>query len=290
MYVDEPTSNAKYTDAKILDLLENQWANILSEMSRVSQHPFVVRHNITFGEASRTYVLPPNVGNILRLASINTTSNAPEWIVVPLSRNNPGGPGISMEGNILRLEPDWKGEDTTYQLDYIPTGDVRLHAGTAGTITNDSTAGTCTLVLAATPTTGVLDNRPNAYAGSILRILSATANNYVQERIISSYDVTTRTATLRPHFEADLLPSGAVTYEIAPLLWQASDMVVAVAVAKVIAGIEGDSKRFNALHQQYAVEIRRLRLGAANFDQIKGITFRHDVPTNRRYAEWGNYA
>lgn len=291
-FTDEPATSAKYTDAKLLDLIENQWAAILGEFNRVSQHPTVIRHNVTFGETSRTYVLPPTVGSVLRLAKISTTTNSMEWEVIPLSRNSPTGPGVTMEGNILRLEPDWEGDDVTFQVDYIPTGDVRLHDGTAGTITNDTTAGTCTLVLAASPTTGVLDNRPNAYAGSVLRILSASTNNYVQERIISAYDVTTRTATLRPHFDATLLPGGAtVTYEIAPILWQSNDMVVALAVAKLIAGVEGDNKRFAALGHHLAQEMRRLRLDAASFDAIKGVTFEHDTVTNRRYVSWwGGYA
>jgi len=170
----------------------------------------------------------------------------------------------------------------------LPTGDVRLHCGEAGAIDNTTSTESCTVVLEATPTThGVLDNRPNAYAGSVFRVLSASTNNYVQERIISAYDVATRTATLRPAFTTALLPGGAtVAYEIAPLLWQANDMVVPLAVAKVIAGIEGDTKRFNALNLQLAQEMRRLRLDAASFDSIKGITFEHDTVTNRRYALW----
>lgn len=285
-FVDEPATNAKYTDADLLDLIEVEWASILAELNRTGQRPLVVRHDLSVPQGAEILQLPPIVQNLLQIVKLTRTGDV-EWAVTPASRYNPAGPGVLFEGPVIRFQPPWSGGTETLRLEFVPSGDIRLHGGTAGTITNSLSANTCTVVLASSPSVGSLDTRPNAYAGSILRILSASTNNYMQERIIQSYNVTSRTATLAPAFEAALLPGGAtVTYEIAPLLYQAHDFVVAMAVARNIAVIEGDPARTKFLTQRYAERMRDLRLNESAYQGLVGDRMSVDTRYNRRYLEW----
>jgi hypothetical protein len=283
MFVDEPSVNAKYSDSELIDLLEAEWTTIMQEQSRVSQAPVVCRHDFTFQSGQQHYVLPPTVGEILTLGEHDTTSDIMSSPMVPRSRYNPAGPNFTIEGNVIRLDPKWTGASATIRLTYIPTGDVRLHQGSVATPATDIVDGTdsATVVLAASPTTGTLDTRVNAYEGSVLRILTASTNNYIQERVISAYDVTTRKATVKPGF--DYTPGGAaVTYEIAPLLHLFRGLLVSLATARVISGVEGDRGRYQTLTQLWQEKMRALRLHQTNMQTIVGQRMETDTIYNNR--------
>ena len=298
LFTDEPSINAKYTDDNLLDLIESSWADILQELNRNSSAPIVVRHDVSVSTDAtldgNTHLLPPTVGQVLRLSKVCSTTGRVEWEMMPRSRWNPAGHGIIVEGNTIQFTPYWDRGSYTLRLTYIPKGDLRLHEGTFDNsgdvaITNDTDANQAEVILASSPGTGTLDIRPNAYAGSVLRILgdvggSPTAD-YVQERIIRSYDVTTRTATVAPALT--YVPSGTtVPYEIAPLLGQALDIVVALDVAAQVIGIEGDAKRAASTERQYARKMRTLRLNAANLEAIVGQRFQHDTTHAERFIDW----
>ena len=293
-FTDEPSSNAKYTDAKILDLVESSWADVLEEINRNASAPVRVRHDLAIDTATglnaNTYILPPTIGRLFQIDKVDSNGNV-EWTIVPRSPWNPAGPAVLLEGNCLTISPDWGAGSYTLRLTYMPVGDVRLHEGTiaASAITNDATANTCAVMLASSPDTGSLDTRPNAYAGSVLRILgdggTGATNDYVQERVIRSYDVETRTATVSPALT--YVPTGTeVTYEIAPLLANAFDIVVALDVASMILGIEGDPKREKSTALQYARKIRTIRLNAAAYESIVGQHFQRDTITNGMVFRW----
>jgi len=285
LFIDEPALKAKYSDASLIDFIEASWGRVLTELTRNSQRPVVVRHSITLSSSKVSYVLPPSVKTILQIAKINSTTGLPEYVYEPYSRSNPAGGVILFEGNVLRLNPNWQGSNETVQIDYIPGGNMHLHEGTAGTITNDTSTDEVTIVLDATPTTGTLENRPHGLEGSILRILSASTNNYVQERIIIEHDVATGTVTCAPAFEAALLPGGAtVTYEIAPLYPASEDMVVALDVARTIMTMEGDKDRYYFLEKRYAEEMRRLRLDENSIELIRGRVYQGDTRDNSRFV------
>jgi hypothetical protein len=283
-WADEPSLKTKYTDSELIGFIEQQWDIILGELNRLSTSPIVARANITLSSTQQFYAMPPTCATILGISEFNT-SHEINSSLQPRGRFNPLGPGVTFEGNILRLQPSWVGDATVYQVDYLPTGDVRLHQGTAGTITQDATNHLSTVELAATPTVGSLDTRDNAYAGSVLRILGATTNNYVQERVISSYDRTTRIATVKPEFSPTLATDTAVIYEIAPLLFQAQDPVVAMAVVRDILAIEGDS-RLKSVSEAYNIRMRALRLNVSSLNAINGQKFENDTMHNRRFVEW----
>jgi hypothetical protein len=275
LLVDEPDYKAKYTDSDLIDLIESEWTDVVEEMFRMAQNTISVRHEITFQRGTQYYVLPPTVGEITRLAERDATTHDIEFEMTPRSPYNPYGPNFTIEGNMIVLDPKWQGSSKTLELEYIPTGDVRLHDGTLSSITNSTT-----VVLPASPTTGTLDTRPNAYAGSVFRVLSATTNDYIQERVIKSYDVTTRTATLSAAL--DPVPSGTITYEIAPMLALHQAYLVAFSVARTILAVEGDNSRYSAMNREYQRKIRNLRLRVSNFQTIRGTRMETDTRSNER--------
>jgi hypothetical protein len=286
LYIDEPAINAKYSDTQILRIMQSIWATLLADLNRNSSAPVILRHSFSVTSGTEFVLLPPTISQILRIVSYDT-NNAVQSDLIPRSMWNGAGPGFTIEGNTLRFTPKWTGADTTFHIHYIPSGSVSYHSGTASTITNSTTADTCTVILAATPTLGSLDNRPNSYGGCIFRVLTATTHNFVQDRIIRSYDVTTRTVTLYPSFETDLLPGGAtVTYEIVPLLANIFDNLIALAICRHIAAIEGDNGRLKTLTQLYAEQMRSNRLGAANVQSIIDSRFETDTIFNERNYGW----
>lgn len=259
----EPGVHAKYTDARLLTYIEQAYSHIITELNRLSANPVVVTYDITLNSDLRTYLLPPTVFRVVKMEMRDASGNI-AWDEFPGSRYNPSGHGVALVGNTINFSYDPTGT-YTFRVHYLPSGCVRLHYGSItsdASIVNNTTTDTCTIVLPASPTAGTLDIRPNAYAGSILRILGATSHDYVQERIITAYDVTTRTATVAPAFTTALLPSvgggGAITYEIAPLFDQAVDLAVATYVARTLVALDGDKARMATLTQLWREQIADL--------------------------------
>jgi len=153
---------------------------------------------------------------------------------------------------LLHLLQDWK-QSETLQILYVPRFEASIHEGVAGTVTAN------TVVLAATPTLGLLDTRPEAYNGYILRILSASAtNDYVQAVPIASYDHTTRTATLTASMVN--VPTGMITYEVVPTSDNLVRAVVCTRTALNIVGDDADRVRTGLLISRLKREQRALRL------------------------------
>lgn len=276
MYADEPDTSSKFSDAQIIRMLEKAWALVLGEIGRASERLLVVRYNISVVNGTQYYQLPPTIGQILRIHKLESTLGLSEYEFTPASRWNPSGPGYTIEGDILVFTPIPQFTDTL-QILFVPKATARLHDGTAGTVAASS------IILAASPTTGTLDLRPQAYAGSIVRILNAgNAAAVGQQRIITSYDNSTRTATINPAWTTT--PTGTVTYEIAPLIWEPYDTIMAVYAARLMHTTEGDAQRINTINTAYRDMMREIRLSEANVEARMGEYFHHDVPENSNFS------
>jgi len=105
----------------------------------------------------------------------------------------------------------------------------------------------------------------------------------VADRIINTYSNTTRAAVSL--FDWQTGPSGNVDYEIAPLMDRVLELPIGLYVARIIAGIEGDSKRTGAIAANYRDMMRTLRLNNANYHGYMSSLFRGDTPQNPQY--WG---
>lgn len=279
--LDEPEALVKYTDEQLLSYARAAWSTVIQDILNVADNPIVLRLDIAVSSTTQEYVLPPIVGEILQLAKIDPDSDLSLWESISGSRWNPAGPGFLIEGNIIRFTPKWT-EAHTLRLTFIPTGDMIMHSG--DTTVHSST----TITMDDSPTTGALDLRENAYSGSILRLLSATwatADNHIQERVISSYDATTRIATVSPAFNP-VPAAGTVTYEVVPMIYNLLEMVVCYFTATLLLPMEAPPKKQAAVETKYAQMLRALKLRMANIENRTGDRFEHDTPENRNYSPW----
>ncbi len=261
-YTDEPAINKKYTDADIITELEQSYVLVLGEKKRNEQEPIVGRATITIAGADKTYALP-YTGT---LHSIYQSDSQYGSKIFYDSRGsfNELGQGIWVEGHTLHIQYSGAiSAGTILTVEWIPNGTARLHVGTCSL----NAAGTIA-TLGATPNIGTLDTHADAYVGCTLRIINVTGTsptaNYIQERIISAYDHTTRAATLDVAFNP--LPvaggGGFIYYEIAPSIPVGMDQVVASRAAYRILTKEGNIKRANAILTIHRSELRAVRLDA----------------------------
>lgn len=224
------------------ELIATNFPNLLARLSLSDEHPVLLMHAISLTAGTARYILPPNVGNIWRLGKLDddgrvTHDMYPRW------DSHPNGPNWAVEGNELVIRPYPQQDDEDWLLFYTPTGDVQMHTG-SGTVTNASN-----IILSSAPTLGQLDQRLSAYEGMVLRIIHA--GRVHQERVISQYDATTRTATVRVAFQqgATSLPdnAAAVTYEVCMTM----SNVMVHALAALCAMSLGSSKEWSQKKMAY---------------------------------------
>ncbi len=280
--IDEPALNAKYTDAQLMSYVQPAYEAVLQDVLANSDAPIVIRYDLVVSDATAVYILPPVVGEILRLVKINGITGLPEWELPVRSRLNPSGPGFTIEGNTVRFSPPWKTSDTL-QLEFIPTGGIEIHTG--DTTTYDATS----VTLSSSPTLGTLDKRENAYAGSILRALVAASDSSfpIQDRTITNYDAATRVATVNPAFSPEVPAATTLTYEVVPMIGRLMEDVVTYYAATLVLSGEGDPDRVAMLEKKYAELVRAIKLRLVNIENRVGDRFEHDTPENSRMGGWG---
>lgn len=248
--IDEPSVTPKYTDTRVVAEIQSAFAEVIQDLNTNTDHPIMVRGSISVVSGTQSYQLPPTVGELLRIAKINSTTGLPEWEIWPGSEHAHTGAGFTIEGNTLRLLADWKRAETLQTL-YVPNGEAFIHKATA------SSATTTTVVFPSSVTDGTLDTRANAYAGYMIRILS-DSNVIVQERIISAYDNITRTATVSVPFSPTL--GGTIVYEVLPAYGQLIKDVVCLYAARSILSNEGNVNKINTITTKLSTKMRALRM------------------------------
>lgn len=202
---DEPDVLPKYPDADLIEYIHVAFDQVLASINVETDHPILVRYDVPVVTGTQDYLLPCNVAEIWRIAKIDSDTGIPTWEVWPTNPYTFRGDGFTVEGDILRFQ-NLKLTAETLEILYIAAGDVSIH-------TADAAAGSdSTITFAETPTDGTLDIRPNAYAGYMVRLLDGTGAG--QERIVSSYDSSTRVATVRPNWTT--APDDTTVYEVLP--------------------------------------------------------------------------
>lgn len=205
-------------DVIVRQLMGSAWAETLSLLKLTDDSLPIIKTTITITQGTTRYKIPPYLEFVLRLCRV--TDDQRVWLDwVPGELFGVWGPGWRLEHNEIVFEPTPTqpptvgGVEEDWELWGVPSGDVCLHKGT-GTVVDAST-----ITLAASPTLGLLDRRPNAYAGQIIRLLASDRS--WQEGIIATYDHTTRRVGVHVAFTQDSngLPANGQTvdYEIAPL-------------------------------------------------------------------------
>lgn len=261
--IDEPTTSVKYSDTSLITRAETAYANVLGEINRISQTQIVAKYSITATPEGGTYILPYTIGNIWAIYSQITTGVPLRVFYHSRSRLNPSGRAVWVEGNELHVDAFSLGSDMDIIVEYTPSGTAKLHNGVC-----EISADGLTVTFGATPYKGSLDTHPHAYSGATLRILAVTGvgatGNFMQERIIGSYNHETREATL--NVALDPVPvkgtGGYIYYEIAPAIHKGLDGILALYVAYEIASIEGNYKRSSGLMRMFSDQRRHIRLNS----------------------------
>lgn len=250
--LDEPAVNAKYSDARLTNMIGESYVNVLSEVNRLSRRPIVSRFNITITETIEDYVLPYHATAIVAIYQDGGSG-------VRIFYDNGGhysvyGQQLWLEHNTLKVRSGFIPTGTVLTVEYKAGGCASLCTGEISSAT-DASDGLSTLVVAdGTPYYGTLDLHQNGYIGSVLRVWTASE---IQERIITGYDCTTYTLTVKPALTALV---GDAYYEIAPAIYQGLDHVVGLYTAMWISSIEGHPVRSARLEKLYARTIRNVRL------------------------------
>lgn len=251
--VDEPSVNAKYTDADLLNYWRGSMATVMADINANTDHPIVARIALAITVGKQVYALPPQCQKVYYIASFDSNTGQKQWEIMPGSLWDFSHYGFRIEGSTLRfLSKPISAE--TLEIGFVPNAEPHPHKGTSATYT------TTTFTLAETPADGTLDTRPQAYAGYILRVTGSTdsAAVYVQDRIITSYNNQTRVATVSEAFSPALV--GTITYEVIPIYSELLKQIWATHAAMTILAVEGASKKYqlmSAVHQQ---RLRALRL------------------------------
>lgn len=274
---DEPMMTAKYSDSRIINLLEKAYIIVLNEVNRNSRTPAVAKITKTIASGTTTYPLPHTVGSVHGIYKAGDAGG--KVFYDSRSKFNAFGRGLWIENQTLHIQTtDMYGLGTEVTIEYIPSGIARLHNGVLDDI---NTAGDV-VTFGATPNAGTLDTHHEAYAGSVLRILGSDGTgNYLQERVITAYDETTREATLDAPLSP--IPTGNIYYEIAPAISKGMDTVVALYTAWRIMSTEGNAKRASSILKAYRNEIRNVRLTAYYSYMPEAPIDRSDSNNNRRY-------
>ena len=271
-YTGEPGVDSKYSDDDIIEMLQESYSFVLGEVNRAiglgrtAFSPIRTYADILMAASTsdQWYSLPPYFGKVLLVEELDSNSDV---IRTLWSRGelHPSGKGWRVEEDTLFVAEDELQESNYVRVHYAPNGCAALHEGTAAAVAADGT----TITLAAAPTIGELDTHPHAYAGSRVRVLTASTNNYVQERHVKSYDHVTRVATLVEPYSP--IPSGAtITYEVCPVTNQVMDRVIWLHAVLDVLAVEDEPRRYKLIKDRLANALRELRLHYAQRDSQSG--------------------
>jgi hypothetical protein len=263
-YVDEATLDAKYTnDYLVRHVICPEMVNVISRLSNNYSNPIRVRHSITLATDQQDYILPPNIGEIYRVAISDDYNRVTrEWM--PHNEFHPRGPNWQIQGNMLSFRP-LPDKAETVDIHYIPNGDFMPHYTTSGHLLT-----TTTFQFSAPPNLGAIDTRENSYAGGTLRVWN-TDKTILEERIIESYDSSTKTATVRRPFTSDIETGGARTYEVAPVGSQSLYQAIACASAINLATARNiTQKQMQFLLVQYKMAMKTVGDNLSNMQAREG--------------------
>jgi len=274
-YIAQPEYSTQFTDAEILAVIRDCWQDVVAEIFRASEWQSKARVNISVVALQEFYALPP-IARFLLFEKINAETLRPDWELVPNHALHPFGPGFSVEGPVLRLEPVWQ-QGETLRVTYIPTFDAEVVEFT------QSSATASTTTAPTSPTAGTLDTRPHAYVGYTLRSLNL---NPAQLRLITGFVPDTRIFTASPAF--DSIPGAGTQWEVIPLAAIRFRKMIAFKTARIVTSAVGDLQRSRVVHSEYQDSLRSIRLDDSQKNGRSGRTFQRAVRGQRprRYMRW----
>ena len=238
-YLDDPDLDAKYDDNYLVRFfLSSAMTDVISRVSMMSDAQIVSVLNLTVAAGTQYYRLPPQVRQVLRVGTVNASTNTFIEDYHPRSEFNVYGPGWSLEGNLISFKPN-PTEAKTFTILYVPSGDVAVHYESAAHGVRNAN-GTFTLHNAGSILLGSLDKRENSYVGSYVRIFGT---NVTDECLVSAYDAVTRVCTLRT---TPVNAAGSYSYEVVPFLME--PMVDAISLSAAMRA--GVGRKITQAHMQ----------------------------------------
>lgn len=216
-YLDHPTVDAKYNDAYLVsNIIPPAIEHVFARNALGGDNPIRLTVPITLVANTAEYPLPATLGQLWRVYHLDTDGKM-DAEIVPQNHYALNGPGWEIDGNVIRFNPAptaseagevWYVEFTS-DCSYLPH-----YSEASGAVASDN----LTVTLASTPTLGSVDRRPNAYAGQMLRVLTAS-NGVWQERVIASSTAgATPQVVLRNPFSPSLAGVTGLRYEIGPAM------------------------------------------------------------------------
>jgi len=284
-YLDDADFQAKYNDAYLVShVIMPSMVDVQSRLALNASNNMVLRFNLSIVAGQESYVLPPCVGEILRVVKYSYTDGSSSNGLVevelrPRGHFSLGGPVWILEGNMISFRPFPAVDVADMVIEYSSNGDMRphyhLHSG--GTDANNAyLATTTTFKFADTPTLGMRDKRLHAYAGQTLRLYGSV---YHEERIISAYDASTRTATVSRPFT--LSATTNYSYEVCPPNSQAYVEAVTLASAIKLGTWRKVSQSHHALLvEQYRMAIKTITDNLSNMQARTGKSWQKDTVDN----------
>lgn len=230
--LDLPTVDAKYSDNYMVsNLIGSSVVHILARLHMTNQAPYIFRLPITIVEGQTSYELPPNIQEVLRVAGVDDQGaivydprpgHTREWGgEVWRLTGAPGAYSVEMGPELMKQE--------TATVYYVANGDMVPHLGT-GSIAASGTKHV--LTLATSPTLGLVDRRPNAMQGMILRILPSGTATQIESRVIESQVVSSGAWKVTvPAFSGQTPPVASIEYEVVPMGFYALVDAVAADIA-----------------------------------------------------------
>jgi len=280
-YMDDADFQAKYNDAYLVShVIMPSLVDVQSRLALNASNNVLLKFNLSMVSGQESYVLPPCVGEILRVVKYNDLDNgliSLEWR--PRGHFSVGGPIWILEGNMISFRP-YPAQDDSVVIEYSSNGDMRPHYHDITTGLSDANNArlvtTTTFKFADTPTLGMRDKRLHAYAGQTLRLYGSI---YHEERIISAYNASTRTATVNRPFT--LSATTNYSYEACPPNSQAYVEAVTLASAIKLGTWRKVSQSHHALLvEQYRMAIKTITDNLSNMQARVGKSWQKDTPDN----------
>lgn len=271
-YVDAEEAQ-KYGDAWVIQhILGPAVSDVMNRLAMNGSNLIMNRITYTTVGTQAEYTLPPGVREILFVGTVDSRTGLPLLELKPRALRNYFGPGWSISGNALRFDP-LPPDNMNLEVWYIHNGDMLLHYDdqSAGALADSS------FTLAATPALGLLDKRPNAYKGLILRVFGTSVT---EERMITAYNPSTRTCTL--NLPMDSLANGSYNYEIAPFIsYSLYEAVVVRAALKLATMRNASQAKQSSLRIEYASHLKSAYDSICEMQARTGKSFQRNTVDNK---------
>jgi hypothetical protein len=288
-YLDDPDLEAKYTDDYLVrHIFQPAFSSVTSRINNSATNPVMKRLTFPLVQTQQYYQLPPCVGEVWRLAIMDSEGGVIQE-AVPRGLYNWRGPNWQVEGNMLSFLPYPDQNYSNVELWYCPSGDFQpVYSAVATGATMNGTFTQVTFNLAATVATlGTFDRRPSAYVGQMLRLVGTGTGSVVEERMIESWEKgvsSNWTATVRRPFTNN---TTMTAYEIAPEGAEPMYEAVAAAGAMKMAGYRKISgEHYGMIQAQYRDAMKTLMDRNSNIQMRMPKAWQKDTVDNPIGQYW----